>query len=78
MLLMKAFNDAFPPIQCKVFLAFKLYIFLLVFQLFFYNSLLNVFLSLSTNNGKANGLGDLVSFNIIFNFDNLSNELVIR
>ena len=45
--------------------------------LFSIDSLLNVFLSLSTNKGKANGLGVPVLFNIIFKLDNLFSELVI-
>ena len=45
--------------------------------LFSIGSLLKVFLSLSTNNGKAKGLGVFVSFISSFNFFNLSNDLVI-
>jgi len=39
--------------------------------------LLKVFLSLSTNKGKAIGVGVFISFNRIFKFFNLSNDLDI-
>ena len=43
--------------------------------LFSIGSLLKVFLSLSTNKGKAKGVGGFISFKIIFKFFNLINEI---